>query len=199
MFNKDVSDKLKIPSLQGLESENNKKFFSITLTILALSFFGFFAIRPTISTIAKLEKEIKDNEFVLSEQEAKITSLRQLETQYGKLGNSIQVVTNAVTVKPEVTLLMGQIQTLCENSNINIKTVQSDEVLIVQTDKEEKYYPFTFEVTGTGSSGDIYKLAQRITNIERVLKINSFTLSYVKDQSEGVLQATIEGTAYYMK
>ena len=50
------------PTFPYLTSERSKKFFGIILTFCALSFFGFFAIKPTVSTILKLQKELSDTE-----------------------------------------------------------------------------------------------------------------------------------------
>ena len=50
--------------LPDLKKEKTKKYSSIIFSLISLSFFGIFAINPTLSTIAKLRKELSDTKFV---------------------------------------------------------------------------------------------------------------------------------------
>ena len=50
--------------LPDLKKEKTQKYSSIIFSLVSLSFFGIFAINPTLSTIAKLKKELSDTKFV---------------------------------------------------------------------------------------------------------------------------------------
>jgi hypothetical protein len=92
---KDIKNKY-FPISSRIASERNQKFFGIILTLCAISIFGLFAIKPTVSTILKLQKEIEDNEFVLNQLETKIKNLTELRRQYASLQNDLPAITNAI-------------------------------------------------------------------------------------------------------
>jgi|WetSurMetagenome_2_1015567.scaffolds.fasta_scaffold05040_2 Tfp pilus assembly protein PilO len=189
---------LNVPS--SLTSERSQKFFGIILTFCALSFFGFFAIKPTVSTIFKLQKEIKDNEFVLGQLETKIINLTQLKTAYSDLQGDIPVAMNAITVRPDVALLLAQIQSVGTMSNVTIKKLQNFEVQIVKNENsaEKDHYSFSFSIGGNGSSDNIYKFMQTISNMERVINVDSFSInSLTTGEKDESLDFTIQGSAFF--
>jgi Tfp pilus assembly protein PilO len=188
-----------LSNIPTLTSEKNQKFFSIILTFCALSFFGFFAIKPTVSTILKLQKEISDNEFVLGQLETKIISLTQLKVQYSNLQNDLPIIMNAITAQPDIALLFAQIQSAGKTSNITFKRLQNSEVEIVKkgNSPEKNYYSYTFTIGGSGSSENIYKFMQTISNMERVVDIDTFSISNAADQKTGASDFNIQGTAFF--
>jgi len=196
---KNIAKNNYLSNIPTLTSERNQKFFGIILTFCALSFFGFFAIKPTVSTILKLQKEISDNEFVLGQLETKIRNLTQLKVQYSNLQNDLPIIMNAITVQPDVALLFAQIQSVGKTSNITFKRLQNSEVEIVKKENstEKNYYSYAFSIVGSGSSEDIYKFMQTISNMERVINIDTFSISNATDQKTGALDFDIKGTAFF--
>jgi Tfp pilus assembly protein PilO len=196
---KNVARNNYLSSIPTSTSERSQKFFGIILTFCALSFFGFFAIKPTVSTILKLQKEISDNEFVLGQLETKIINLTQLKVQYSNLQNDLPVIMNAITAQPDVALLFAQIQSVGKTSNITFKKLQNSEVEIAKNENspEKNYYSYSFSIAGSGSSDDIYKFMQTISNMERVVDIDTFSISNATDQKTGALDFNIQGTAFF--
>ena len=196
---KDITKNNYLSNIPTLTSERNQKFFGIILTFCALSFFGFFAIKPTVSTILKLRKEISDNEFVLGQLETKIINLAQLKVQYSNLQNDLPVIMNAITAQPDVALLFAQIQSVGKTSNITFKKLQNSEVEIAKNENsaEKNYYSYSFSIAGSGSSDDIYKFMQTISNMERIVDIDTFSISNAADQKTGMSDFNIQGTAFF--
>ncbi len=186
------------PTLPYLTPERSQKFFGIVLTLCALSLFGFFAIKPTVSTILKLKKELADNQFVFDQLETKIKNLTTLRKQYFNLQNDLPVVTNAITVQPDVHLLFAQIQSVAQASNINIKKLQNFQVEVLKNDKSanKNYYSYSFSIAGAGSFENISKFIQTITNMERIISIDAFSIN-LTDQSSQSLEFNIQGTAFF--
>jgi Tfp pilus assembly protein PilO len=196
---KNVTKNKYLMGISSLESEKNQKYLGIILTFCALSFFGFFAIKPTVSKIFQLQKEISDSKIVLEKLNTKIGNLSQLRTQYSNLQNDLPVVTNAITIQPETTLLFGQIQTAGKMSDLTIKKLQNFEVKIIKNDNSQKkdYYSYSFSIAGSGASENIYKFMQTLTNMERVISIDTFSTSNVSGQSSDLPEFNIQGTAYF--
>jgi Tfp pilus assembly protein PilO len=200
MNNANSAEKNKyLPTLPYLTPEGSQKFFSIILTLCAISFFGFFAIKPTVSTILRLQKEFKDNQFVLEQLETKIKNLTQLRKQYFDLQGDVPVITNAIAIRPDVHLLFAQIQSIARESNVTIKKLQNFEVEAIRNDKSaiKDYYSYSFTIGGSGSFKDISKFTQALTNMERIVNIDVFSINDISDQDSKPLEFNIQGTAFF--
>jgi Tfp pilus assembly protein PilO len=189
-----------LSTLPYLTTEGNQKFFGIILTLCAIAFFGFFAIKPTVSTILKLQKEFKDNQFVLNQLEIKIKNLTDLRKQYFILQNDIPTITNAITVRPDVHLLFAQIQSIAQTSNIAIEKLQNFEVEVVRNDKSasKNYYSYSFTVGGSGSFENISRFVKALTNMERVINVEIFSINNITDQNNNQpLEFSVQGNAFF--
>jgi len=186
------------PKLPYLSQERSQKFFYIVLTLLALSFFGFFAINPTVSTILKLKKEVADSEFVFRELETKIKNLSTLRIQYDNIQSDLPVITDAITKEPNVHLLFAQIQGASQQSNIKIKKLQNFEVEILKNTNTpgKKYYSYSFVIVGNGSFTDISDFVSTIRNMQRIIDIDIFSINSQIGQNEP-LEFNIQGIAFF--
>ena len=187
------------PTLPYLTPERSQKFFGIVLTLCALSFFGFFAIKPTVSTILKLQKELSDNQFVFDQLETKIKNLTTLRKRYSNLQSDLPMITSAITVQPDVHLLFAQIQSIAQTSNITIKKLQNFEVEVLRNDKGmgKNYYSYSFAIAGSGSFENISRFAQTLTDMERIVNIDIFSINNITDQNRESLGFNIQGTAFF--
>lgn len=187
------------PTLPYLTPEGSQKFFGIVLTLCALAFFGFFAIKPTVSTILKLQKELSDNQFVLSQLETKIKNLTELRKQYFNLQSDLPTITSAITIQPDVPVLFAQIQSVAQTSNVTVKKLQNFEVEILGGDKSasKNYYSYSFAIAGSGSFENISKFVQILTDMERVVNIDVFSINNITDQKSESLGFDIQGTAFF--
>lgn len=186
---------LKLPYLSH---ERSQKFFYIVLTLLALSFFGFFAINPTVSTILKLRKEVADSEFVYRELETKIKNLSSLQIQYGSMQKDLPVITDAITIQPDVHLLFAQIQTASQKSNIKLSKLQNFEVEILKNNNTpgKKYHSYSFVVVGNGSFVNISDFVSTIKGMQRIIDIDILSISSAIGQNDP-LEFNIQGTAFF--
>lgn len=186
-----------LPTLPYLTPERSKKFFGIILTLCALSFFGLFAIKPTVSTILKLQKELADSQFVFNQLEIKIKNLTELRKQYFNLQADIPIVTSAITIQPDAHLLFAQIQSIAQTSNIAIKKLQNSEVEIFKNNKNvnENYSSYSFTVAGSGSFENILKFVQTLTDMERTINIDTFSISAAQENES--LGFDIQGIAFF--
>jgi Tfp pilus assembly protein PilO len=195
--NSKVSVKNKyIQALPYLREQRTQKFLGIFLTLIALSFFGLFAINPTISTIAKLQKEISDSEFVSDQLDLKIKNISTLKKEYSLLQNEISTITDAIPKEPNAHLLFAQIQAAAQQSNIKIKKLQNSEIEIPSgsqsTNKE--YYSYIFAVSGDGTFQNISDFTKTITSMQRVTSIDLLSITNNDGQS---LRFDLEGSAFF--
>src|SRR5580700_7871794 len=104
--------------LPNLRQEQAQSLLMLILTFAALSFFGIFAINPTLSTIFDLQKQLSDDTLVNQQLQTKIDNLSALEQQYNELGTNLTNIYSAVPQNPEASLLSAQIAALVQKHNL---------------------------------------------------------------------------------
>jgi len=181
----------------ALKQEKTQKFTSIILTFMALSFFGIFAINPTISTIVRLRRELTDARFTETGLTQKISNLSSLGREYQQLENDIPYVLNAVPQDPQISLLVAQIQSVAQDSGVILEGVQTFEVEVLNPKTaQKKYSSFSFSVTAEGGYNEVLRLIDLISTMQRVVSLDIIALNRKADQS-GTTQLSLKGTAYF--
>lgn len=183
--------------LPDFSEERTQKITNVILTLIALSVFGLFAINPTLSTIAKLQKEISDSEEINQKLEEKIAALGSLQQAYNRLENDIPTVFESIPNSPYVPILIGQVQSVAKDSNIIVSQIQNSQVDLFKEEAVDKYHFYSFSVFAVGAYGDILRFTENLTNMQRV--INLSTVHIKKEEVPGVLEFTLEGIAYFKK
>lgn len=198
--NKKVKDLTRVryfEMLPNFKNDKTQKFTSIILTLVAISLFGMFAINPTLSTIAKLKKELADNEFVARSLEEKIRNLGILQQKYADIQEDIPYALDSIPKTPEVPLLMAQIQSIAKKTNIHISNLQNLAVeLFKQNVEEKKYYQYAFSLSGTGTFEDISTFLSQIVSMQRIISIDTFSIDKTAERT-GALRFSLQGSAYY--
>lgn len=182
--------------LPRLEEKRFRSFTTIIFSLFTLSFFGIFAIAPTLSTITDLKKQISDSEFVNQQLQQKITNLAQLQVQYKKIQPDLPVIYNAIPQDPEVTELVGELQSVTKNSNVSLTNLQTLPVDI-SNNSSSSYNSFTFTLDIAGSYSQIQTFLKLLTNFNRIVTIDALALTKPLSQSDGY-SLSVRGKAYFL-
>lgn len=194
---KNLQKKKFFEMLPDFKEERMQKFTTLVFTIVALSFFGLFAISPTLSTIANLSKQLSDNKFVDQQLQAKINNLYLLQQKYNQLTPDLPFVLDSFPKNPQVPLLVAQLQSLAQSSNITITSLQTFEVEVPNISvNTNKYYAFSFSIAADGSYESLSTFINSVVKMQRIVSINILSLS----RNTGVgppIQLNFKGTAYF--
>lgn len=194
-----ISNSKHLNVFSNIGNARTQKLISIVLTLTALSLFGLFAINPTLSTIAKLRKEIVDYEVINQKLEEKISALNTLQLAYSNLENEVPTVTNAIPKSPLVPQFIGQIQTIAKNSNIFVIQLQNSQVdLYKENATLNKYNAYNFSLIGDGNYEDIRKFIENVTSMERVVGIDTSSINNIENNNT-ILRLNFQGVAYFKK
>jgi Tfp pilus assembly protein PilO len=182
-----------------LKNKRTVQFTYLVLTIIALIFFGLFAINPTLTTIAKLERELDDNQFVDDQLGRKIQNLSSLQASFVTIQDDLPAIDASIPKNPQAPILIAQIQSVAKDENI---TLLSTQVFPVELDqnatKNKSHGTFSFIILGEGSNQSISAFVDRISKVQRVISLDQITLTKKADSSE-LLQISIRGSAYFKK
>jgi Tfp pilus assembly protein PilO len=176
------------------KEEKTQKITYVALTLVALSFFGLFAISPTVSTISKLNKELKDNKYVEQQLQKKIMDLSSLQEKYNNLQADLPEVYAAIPTNPSASLLVAQIQSLAKDSGVILNTVQ---VFSVDSSSGNKQYSsFNFSLNGNGDYIQISKFVSSLNTMRRITTQNIISITK-QSGKENTLSISIKGEAYF--
>lgn len=178
------------------KKEKNQQYFTIILSLTASIFFIVFAINPTISTIVNLRKQLTDAQLVDEKLTQKINNLSSLSQQYQTIEGDIPLILDALPENPEAPTLVGQIQTIGENSSVQISDI---EILPINLSVKNstKSSSFEFNVTGVGSFANIQGFLENLISMQRAVSIKS--IQFVENADGEDLSFVIKGLAYFKK
>lgn len=181
--------------LPRLAEKRVQSFTTITLALLTLSFFGIFAISPTLSTIADLQKQISDSQFVNDQLKQKIINLTQLQDAYTKIKGDLPVLYAAVPANPDATVLVGQLQTIAQTSGVTLLNIQTLAVDVTNLPTAQ-YNSFAFALDVTGSYAEVKTFLQTLTSFNRLVTIDALSLTQPKT-AEDMYTLSLRGKAYF--
>lgn len=180
-----------------VDSKKTASYFALTLSLFTISFFGLFAIRPTLITAISLTKKVSDLRKLYVEYENKISSLIRAQSEYEQIRNEIPLIGQALPVNPSAGKLAKAVEKFAARENFVINQFQIDPVPITVPDTSGKLYNFGFVLVGTGKFSDISAFLNHLTNWQRIVSIKSLEFTQAGGTSSANLRVSIKATTYY--
>jgi Tfp pilus assembly protein PilO len=188
--------------MPDLKQERTKKFTTVVLTLVATIILGLFAVSPTLSTIANLQKQIDDSTFVNQKLQQKINDLSTLQQKYANVQSDLPVITDAIPTSAQIPLLVAQIQTVAQNASLKLDSFQTFEVdLSKVTVINKNYSSFDFGLSAEGSYQQITDFLDNLTNFQRIITIANISVSKSNNtnNTNGTLQLNVGGATFFKK
>lgn len=172
-------------------------FSLITMIILII-----FAIRPTVSTIINLQKNIENNKQILKGMEDKAQNLIQGKKNYENLPPDVKLkIGAAVPDKPAVISVISSLKNSSE-PQASASALQIQPLILIDNSlQEEKKAKLSlgeidFSYNVPSSFINLLKILQNIKNSPRLMQLNHVTMS---KQPENPAMLSITGKAFYLK
>lgn len=171
-----------------------KIYTEVILSLLTVSFFLFFAIKPTAIAISGLVKKIEDQKIVSEKMAAKIQTLATAQENYRALKPDLYLADEALPKNPELTTLAKQLETLARQNNIKIKLIQFDKVNLRGIDQEETGpIEIKFTLKANGLYPNLKSFLQSLDSLRRITNIKEFGVV-----EADMLELNLEGNAFYL-
>lgn len=177
-----------------------KTYGSTIFTLVIITIFILFAIKPTVETILVLQKKLIETTQVLDKVNKKANDLSLGKQNYDNLNPEIknkisQAIPDTVELK-SITLTLEQKARLHEAS---ISALQIQPIIIDVKSKEAvgiiSEVDFTFNIEG--SYQNLIATLQDLKTSSRLISINTLSLTKVSEGSGLIMSIT--GKAYYVK
>jgi len=181
--------------LPNMQEGNTPHFVMLALTFVALSFFGIFAINPTLTTIANLKKQVADSKQVDKELTTKINNLSALQQQYNQMGSDMTNIYAAVPQNADVPLLSAQVEALAKRHTLSVTTYRVAEVQIASVKPDNKIKSFIFTLQAEGNYSDMLSFSSELANFSRLVTVESMEIG--RDSKTDDLVLTLRGRQYF--
>lgn len=188
------------------EKKEVRVYTNLIFTIFATSFFTFFAIRPTLMTIAALNKELQDQKEVAKKLDQKIQDLSRAQQEYAKVRDKLYLAELALPPSPQPPIFLGQIGLLARENNLQIVSSQTKSILLRSTKNAPKSgvakgniaYPSSLtKLSLQGQYQGIESFLRSIDNLTTTLTCNKFDVSKGKKIINEQLGLSLEVETFY--
>jgi len=154
-----------------------RDFTFLILSLLTASFFGFFAIKPSLKTIGRLVKEIKDQKIASQKLEAKINALSLAQREYARVQPSLPKVYAVLPKENNFSQLAKKIEYLAQKNEIVIVNLQTQKLDLFGEKRKSELVPLEIDLVLNGNYSRLKNFMRDLERLDRLLTINSFFFS----------------------
>jgi Tfp pilus assembly protein PilO len=171
-----------------------KASINFAISLILISFFLFFAIRPTLKTLSQLNQEIKSQKEVSKKLSRKITSLKTAEKNYQSIENELGFIDTALPKNPEFITGAKKLVYLAQENNLKLKHGSFSDFELVKNKTKSSLNELEFKFTAFGGFTDIEQFLKQTEQLNRLYTIQEFNIN-TENQEE--LKLTIDGMFYW--
>jgi len=161
-----------------MKKRQQKQFrqtFEISVTLLFISFFLIFAIRPTVLTITSLIAEINTKKDLAEKYKKKINSVIQAQTVYSQAQSNYQLINASLPDNYRFSQAATQIKGISQTAGIPV--TQIDFGLSDDIDEVYKAPYYTYNFSQNINFDNISTLINGIINNRRCIQLTNLTIS----------------------
>lgn len=184
-----------------LNAGNNRQqataYLYVIFSLLALSFFGLFAIGPTITTIFDLNKQYEEDTVALKKLQDKNAALKSLSSQYINIQSDLILIDNAIPQSPKIAELTRQLEYLSIKNNLVVEKLDTGLMeLFPVKNTNTPLFSYTFTIGVNGTELDINTFLSDVINMGRIVGIDKLSTG---KQQNNLFTASITGRAFFYK
>lgn len=202
---KRITDK-ELTVLREKKKSNLSSWFWLSFTFLTVSFFLVAAIRPTLLTIARLQRELKEKTVLDQQLQKKIKALVEAQEIFSRNIDNLYLLEEALPSDSGFSSLVSFFEKTSSLSGTtilaeNLDRINSGKNKNEKPEKSLAYFPFSLKTEGQYFS--IKNLLSYLENYRRALTINNITIDKKATPGEltednlSKIRLDISGSAYY--
>lgn len=176
-----------------LELKNKKQataYLFMFLSVFTVAFFGFFVLRPALSTISKLQKQLKDNTLVFEKLQKKLATIQNLDRQYQTIQTEIPLVNAAIPDTPKLPLFTRQIETIAQTNRVVLQNFIVSPIEIYPLENGN----FSFTLAAVGTQQNLGTFVEGLSIFSRVITIDKISTGKTKLEEAELL---LSGKTYF--
>lgn len=115
-----------------VKSKQATAYMMIVLSLFTISFFGIFAIRPTVKTIVELNRQIEDAQKVNETLQKKIDTLVRAQEEYQLIKEFVPAIDEALPNKPNLATVVTKIENLANEKEATVSALSVGKIVYKQ-------------------------------------------------------------------
>ncbi len=184
------------------ENKYVKSSAPYVFSLLAITVLTVFAIRPTVSTILNLQKNLENNQQVLSSLNSKAETLAAAKRNYENLSPEVKTkINDAIPDQANVTSIIGSLKTASSNisssSALQIQPVTIIDTTIPANKTKSTLGEVSFSYNVEGSYAQFIAILKNLSKTPRLINIDSIIIGKQSEDKTTIM--SINGNAYYLK
>lgn len=188
-----------------------KMFLEIILSLITISAFAAFALRPTALTIVQLLEEIEAKEDTIQRMDTKIANLQAAQAIYNQEQARIVLLDQAVPEEPTPESFVRQIEGLASSRGVGVLGMSIGELVLVGEEKERRRGSseaaplpqnageVSFSISTQGNYQQLDTFFNDLSNLRRPLKIDSVNFNSAQTEEGQALVLVIQGRVPYLR
>lgn len=186
-----------------------RMFLEILLSSLTVTFFGLFALRPTLLTIAELYRQVKSKEETVQKLDQKINALNQAQSFFTSQGGRISVITQVAPTSPSPETFIRQLEGVANKNNTKILGISVGEVVIKGTvvakresteltSLPEGAQGLSFSISANADYLSLVSFLKDLENLRRPIKIDNLGFNSSLVGEKKILVLVVSGRVPYL-
>ena len=181
-----------------------RTYAGLIITLLTITFFLIFAIKPTLITITALIRELKDQRLVAQKLQAKINALREAQQEYSLIENDLPLIDQALPKEPQLSTLVKQIETLTQHSGVTLEGVSFTKTPLKRPTPEKnkergKVSTINLNLTLSGDYQNLKKFLHNLIFLRRIIVIESLAFKPQRKKEAKLLTLNLKLKTYYLR
>lgn len=184
-----------------INSKAVKTYSPIVFSIITITIFSLYAIRPTVKTILSLQISITEQSQVLEKLNEKSKNLTEGKANYQKIDPAIKNRLN-ILLPPSTSLpqLITNLNNLSRSNQASISGIQFQPIDLdgppITLSKNATLKIIELSLNVQGSFVQLNEFLKSIKSMDRMLEIKSLNISRTQD---GGLIMSVTANAFYLK
>ena len=181
--------------IKFLESAQNKTYTILGLTFIALIIFGAFAIRPTITTIIKLNKKVQEGQALNTKMQAKIDALSSLQKKIYDNEKSLNLSESAFPEDPKIDSIIANADLIAQKYDLQLIALTPGD--IPEPDEAKEFgsgiLTRSMRITLEGNRENFQKFLNHMETLPREIYITRVSVTEEDDETteNNILMAEI--------
>ncbi|MBI4100601.1 type 4a pilus biogenesis protein PilO [Candidatus Microgenomates bacterium] len=187
----------------ALQKPKVKAYTMLIFSLLVLSSFSFFVIRPTVETILELNRKIKDYQTLNRKLDEKIKNLQQAQRNYQEIQPEIPIVLAALPQQPDFPPFLKDLESMASGSGAMVDSLKFQKInltpqLQASGSSQAAQANIKFDLGFIGGYTEFLAFLNKTGQLKRLVNFESFSLEAGKGGSaSGELNMSLKGTTYF--
>jgi len=150
-----------------------KMFLEVILSIITITIFSLFALKPTALTIIALVKEVQGKESLIEKLDQKISNLEKARDTFSQEQSAVPIIESAIPDSPSPDILVGQIEGLAVKNSVGVLGISIGEVALIGNKAKE----VSISISITSAYQNLNLMIKDIENLRIPVKIDTLGIN----------------------